>query len=164
MINLKLVAYLMVYESDLSKPAKLQLVNFLKEATEPQIKLFVVEGRVGNVSQKQELELDSILEVAPIAAYYASGIVWGAAIALAMKAFNKYHGEAAKACAEKRGREKKLCMNVYTVRAYQQKITVLKTEAGKCNQTADPKKCREKFIKNIKVVEKQLIKIRSKMF
>ena len=70
MINLKLVAHLMVHDSDLSRSAKLQLVNFLKEATEPQIKLFIVEGKVGNVSPEQELELDSILEVAPVAAYY----------------------------------------------------------------------------------------------
>jgi hypothetical protein len=164
MINLKLVAHLMVHDSDLSKSAKLQLVNFLKEATEPQIKLLIAEGKIGNVSPEQELELDAILEVAPIAAYYASGVVWGTAIGLATKAFTKYFGEAAKACSEKTGKEKKLCMKVYTMRAYQQKITVLKTEAGICNQTADPKKCREKFIKNIKVVEKQLIKLRSKMF
>ena len=164
MINLRLVAACLVHEASLSETSKIQLLRFIRGASEPQLKLFVIEGKVGNVTDEQELYLDEQLqEVAPIAAYYASGVVFSMATALATRVFSKYFGEMARACAEKKGKEKKVCRTRYMLRAYQEKIAVLRREAGKCNQTSKPEKCQERFIRMIKNVDQQLVKLRTKM-
>ena len=120
-------------------------------------------GTIANVTEEQERWLDEQLqEVAPVAAYYASGVVFSMATALATKVFSKYFGEAARACADKKGVEKKVCKKRFMTRAYQEKIAVLRREAAKCNQTAKPEKCQERFIRIIKNVEQQLIKLRTK--
>lgn len=163
MKNLKVIAYSMVLEADLSESAKRQLFNFLRSATDPQIKLFVVEGRVGNVTKEEELKIDSFLqEVAPLAAYVASSVVFSMGLAVAAKIFNKFWGEAVRACAEEKGREKEICKKRYMITAYQQKISTLRREASKCNQTADPEKCQKPFLKAIEKTQKQLIKVRAK--
>ena len=163
MINLKLVSACLIHEAPLSESSKIQLLRFVRGASEAQLKLFVIEGKIGNVTNEQEFELDKQLqEVAPIAAYYASGVVFSMATALAGKVFSKYFGEAARACAEKKGKERLICKKRFMSRAYQEKISVLRREAAKCNQTAKPEKCQERFIRMIKNVEQQLIKLRTK--
>ena len=164
MINLKIVSLALIDEASFSNGSKIQLLRFVRGASDSQLKLFVVEGKVGNVTEEQERELDLILqEVAPIAAYYASGVVFSMATALAGKVFNRYFGEAAKQCAQKpTGKEKRLCKKRFMLRAYSEKIAVLRREASKCNQTAKPEKCQERFIRMIKNLDQQLIKLRTK--
>jgi len=163
MINLKLVSFALIDEASLSASSKVQLLRFVRGASKSQLKLFVVEGKIGNVTKKQELELDKFLqEVAPIAAYYASGVIFTRATALAGKVFNHFFGEAARLCADKPGKEKRLCKKRYMLRAYAEKIAVLRREAAKCNQTAKPEKCQERFIRMIKNLDQQLVKLRTK--
>ena len=55
--SLKVFAGLIVMESDLSNPSKLQLLNFLQyEATIPQVKAFILDGEIVNLDE-QSIEI-----------------------------------------------------------------------------------------------------------
>ena len=163
MRDFRIFSFYLVRESDLSKPAKLQLLNYLKEASDAQVKLFIVTGEVGQISKIDESKLDEkLLEVAPIAAVVASDIVFNKAINIASQKYSYWFGQAAKACADKIGMQKKLCKKQHMQRPYYEKLRALKVEAPKCAGTNKPDRCRKKFIEKIKQVEKQIIKIRSK--
>lgn len=163
MRDFRIFSFYLVRESDLSKPAKLQLLNYLKEASDAQVKLFIVTGEVGQISKVDESKLDEkLLEVAPLAAVIASDIVFNKAINIASQKYSYWFGKAAQACAEKVGLEKKLCKKRFILRSYHEKLRALKAEAPKCSQTNKPEKCRKQFIEKIKQIEKQITKVRSK--
>jgi len=163
MKDLRIFSFYLVRESDLSKPAKLQLLNYLKDASNAQVKLFVATGKVGQISKIDESKLDkTISEVAPLAAYIAQDIVWTRAINKATQVYTYWFGKAAQACAEKVGAEKKLCKKRFILRSYHEKLRALKAEAPKCSQTDKPEKCRRRFVEKIKQIEKQITKARIK--
>jgi hypothetical protein len=135
----------------------------LREASDSQVKLFIATGEIGQVSAVDETKLDEIVsEVAPLAAYIASDIVFNAALNKASRAYSYWFGQAAKACAEKTGPEKKLCKKRFILRSYHEKLRALKAEAPKCAKTDKPDKCQKKFIEMIKQIEKQIAKVRLK--
>lgn len=163
MRDLRILSFYLVRESDLSKPAKLQLLNYLKDASNAQIKLFVATGEIGQVSKIDESKLDKvILEVAPLAAFIAQDIVFNKAINKGTQAYSYWFGKIAKACAEKTGPEKKLCKKRFILRSYHEKLRALRSEAPKCSGTDKPEKCRKRFIEKIKHIEKQITRVRIK--
>ena len=163
MRDLRILSFYLVRESDLSTPAKLQLLNYLKDASNAQVKLFIATGEVGQVSAVDEAKLDKVVsEIAPLAAYIASDIVFNAAINKASRAYSYWFGKAAQACADKTGPDKKLCKKRFILRSYHEKLTALRSEAPKCARTDKPEKCRKKFIEMIKNIEKQIAKVRLK--
>ena len=103
-----------------------------------------------------------ISEVAPLAALIAQDIVFNKAINKASQVYSYWFGQAAKACAEKVGPEKKLCKKRFVLRSYHEKLRALKAEAPKCSQTDKPDKCRKRFIEQIKHIEKQIANVRAK--
>jgi hypothetical protein len=163
MRDLRILSFYLVRESDLSKPAKLQLLNYLRDASDTQVKLFIATGEVGQVSKIDEAELDkAILEIAPLAAVIAQDIVFNTALNKASQAYSYRFGQAAKACADKVGPEKKLCKKRFILRSYHEKLRALKAEAPKCAGTNKPDKCRQRFVDQIKHIEKQITKARTK--
>jgi hypothetical protein len=52
-------------------------------------------------------------------------------------------------------------MKAYKLRGVSGKISALKREMGKCNQTSRPDKCRKMFITYIRNADKQMRKIQS---
>ncbi len=163
MRDLRILSFYLVRESDLSKPAKLQLLNYLRDASNAQVKLFVATGEIGQISKIDESKLDEFIsEVAPLAAYIAQDIVFNKAINIASQKYSYWFGQAAKACAEKVGPEKRLCKKRFVLRSYHEKLRVLKAEAPKCSGTSKPEKCRKRFVEKIKQIEKQIAKVRIK--
>lgn len=163
MRDLRIFSFYLVRESNLSKSAKLQLLNYLKEASNAQVKLFIATGEVGQVSAADEANLDNtISEVAPLAALIAQDMVFNTAINKASRVYSYWFGKAAQACAEKVGAEKKLCKKRFILRSYHEKLRAIKAEAPKCAKTDKPEKCRKKFIEMIKGIEKQIAKVRIK--
>jgi len=163
MKDLRILSFYLVRESDLSKPAKLQLLNYLKEASNAQIKYFIATGEIGHVSKVDESKLDEVItEVAPLAAYIAQDLVFNKAINKASQVYTYWFGKAAQACAEKAGPEKRLCKKRFILRSYHEKLRALKSEAPKCANTDKPEKCRKRFIEAIKNVERQITKARIK--
>ncbi len=163
MRDLRILSFYLVRESNLSKPAKLQLLNYLKEASDSQVKLFIATGEVGRVSAIDEPSLDKVVsEVAPLAALIAQDMVFSTAMNKASRVYSYWFGKAAQACAEKTGPEKKLCKKRFILRSYHEKLRALKAEAPKCARTDKPEKCRKKFVEMIKGIEKQITKVRLK--
>jgi len=163
MKDLRTLSFYLVRESDLSKPAKLQLLSYLKDASDAQVKLFVATGEIGQVSKIDESRLDkAISEVAPLAALIAQDMVFNRAINKASQVYSYWFGKAAQACEEKVGPEKKLCKKRFVLRSYHEKLRALKSEAPKCANTDKPEKCRKKFVEKIKHIEKQITRVRIK--
>lgn len=163
MKDLRIFSFYLVRESDLSKSAKLQLLNYLRDASNAQVKLFIATGEVGQVSKIDESKLDkAILEVAPLAAFIAQDLVFNTAINKATQVYSYWFGQAAKACAEKTGPDKKLCKKRFILRSYHEKLRALRGEAPKCSGTDKPEKCRKRFVEKIKQIEKQIAKVRIK--
>jgi hypothetical protein len=163
MRDLRIFSFYLVRESELSKPAKLQLLNYLRDASDAQVKLFAATGEVGQISKIDESKLDEMIsEVAPLAAVIAQDIVFNKAINIASQKYSYWFGQAAKACAEKVGPDKKLCKKRFILRSYHEKLRALRAEIPKCNQTDKPDKCQKRFIDKIKQIEKQIAKVRAK--
>lgn len=161
--DLRILSFYLVRESDLSKPAKLQLLNYLRDASNAQVKLFIATGEIGQISEADESKLDgAISEVAPLAAVIAQDLVFNTALTKATQVYSYWFGQAAKACAEKVGPEKKLCKKRFVLRSYHEKLRALRAEAPKCAGTDKPEKCRKRFVEKIKHIERQITKVRIK--
>jgi len=149
---LKVIAAYIIYESNLSKYAKIQMLRFIEnEASESQLKVLITEGRIRKIS-----ESEIILEVGPLAV----AIIIGAAIAAGKAAHARFLSAAAKTCAGKDREDKKKCIRDFRFKANYAKVAALKREIGKCSQTNDVKKCRDNFTKYIGRIEKQIRKDR----
>ena len=119
MKDFRILSFYLVRESDLSKSAKLQLLNYVREASDSQIKLFIATGEIGQVSKVDESKLDKTLsEVAPLAAYIAQDMVFNVALNKAGRAWSYHFGKAAQACADKSGPDKRLCKKRFILNCY----------------------------------------------
>ena len=150
--HLKVIAAHMVYESGFSKTAKIQLIRFIEDASVSQLNIFVTEGRISK---------DNISEVNPLK-YLPPVLLIRGALAAGKAAYNKFFGPAVKACRGKSGDDKKRCIRDFKLKALYAKLAALRKDMGKCNQTNDANKCRNTFLKHMKLVEKQIAKERSR--
>lgn len=145
---LKVIAACVVYESKLSKYAKIQMLRFIEnEASEKQLKVFINDGEIRKVSENEVVSEVAIVIPAMLVA---------AALSVARMSYDKIFSQAAKSCADKEGDNKKRCMRDFKLKSHYAKLTALKREMGKCNQTNNAKKCREIFIKHMRKIEKQV--------
>ena len=148
---LQTIAACMVYDEDMSKPAKMQVLRFIESASEKQLQHYIVHG---NIVAEQEVEISEIAFLVP-AAIIAAAAAAGRAI------YNNEFSKAAKACQAEEGQTKKDCMKKFKLRGLSGKISAMKREMGKCNQTSRPDKCRTMFAKYIQDAEKQLKKVQA---
>ncbi len=147
---LKVIAAYIVDESKLSKYAKIQMIRFIENnASNSQLEVFITEGEIRS-------EAENITEYAPIGV----ALVIGAGLAVGKAAYNRFFSDVAKACAGRKQDDKRRCVRDFKLKASYAKLTALKREMGKCNQTNNVKKCRNTFIKHMKKVEKQIQKDR----
>jgi len=150
---LKFIAAYNVYESNLSSYAKIQALRFIEgEASESQLKIFINEGKIRNVADGE-----IISEILPV--IVAAAIV-AAAAALGKIAYQKVIMNAVKECSQLKGDDKKRCVRDYKTKANYAKLTALKKEMVKCNQTNNVKKCRNMFIKHMRKIEQKIQKDR----
>ena len=149
---LKVIAGCVIYESELSKYAKIQALRFIEyEASEMQLKAFIAEGKIRQVSED---------EIFTEVAIWVPAMVIAAALAAGRVAYDQFYSKASKACKGKGLKEKQRCIRDFRLKASYAKLAALKREMGKCGQTNDAKKCRESFLKHIGKVEKQIQKDR----
>lgn len=149
---LQTIAACMVYDMDISKPGKMQLMRFIENASERQLQHYLIHGEI---VAEQEVNIAEIGVLVP-AAIIASAAALGRAI------YNREFSKAARACQEYNGAEKKDCMKKFKIRGISGKISALRREMGKCSQTSRPDNCRKMFQKYIVDAEKQMKKIQAK--
>ena len=146
---LKVIAACVIYESTLSKNAKIQALRFIEnEASEMQLKVFINEGKICQVSESEVIQ-DAV---------FIPAMVIAAALGVAKVAYAQFLSKAATACVGKKFVEKQKCMRDYRIKANAVKISALKREMSKCNQTNNVKKCQNIFLKHINRIEKQIQK------
>ena len=147
---LKFIAASMVYESDLSKYAKIQAMRFIENASMEQLNIFISECSLRPISEEENISEKYLLPAVVLASALAAGRV----------AYDQFLGKAAIACAQKKGDDRKKCMRDFRLKSHYAKVAALKREMGKCGQTNNVKKCRDLFIKQIRKIEKQVQKDR----
>lgn len=150
---LQTIAACMVYEAEMSKPAKLQLVRFIEGASKKQLQHYIIHGEIVGEQDCQS----SVSEIA----FLVPAAIIAAAAAAGRAIYSAEFSKAAKACQNLKGMDKKNCMKRYKLRGVSGKISALRREMGKCNQTSRPDKCRKMFQSYINNAEKQMRKIQS---
>ena len=158
--------YIFSENDKLTKQAKLQLVNFIEQANEHQLKVLTMDGEI---TSKQKLDdharqiiddrFEIFSEVGPIAmaAIVAMAVVIGAKRRKVM--IKKYNA----GCMGKKGRVLKVCMQQGTVKAYKDEIAIYKGQMGKCSQTKKPDKCKKALGKHIEKAQKRMAKTGKKL-
>lgn len=164
--KLRLYAAEIVVDSELSKAAKLQLLNFIQnEATDAQVKALILDGKIFKLDEQAEEVVNDrfeLLEVDP-ASIEAGMIMGGLAGITAMlgatvgraayKVYRNYLSKAGRACAGRSGEDRQRCIGDFKTRA---KIAALTAAASKCNQAKNPEKCKEKIQKKIEKLKNTL--------
>ena len=147
---LQTIAACMVYDDNISKPAKIRLVRFIELASEKQLQHFIIHG---TIVENKDVHVE--------ANFFRNAAIIGTALAVGRAIYSNEFSKAAKACAEMKGDEKKICMKRFKIRGTAGKISALRKEMGNCNQTSRPDKCRKMFVNYIRNAEKQMKKIQA---
>ena len=157
--ELKITAGSIITESKMNKATKLQLLNFVQnEATDYQIMALMLDGEVVKLDEQAEqvvedrFKVSKLNEVVPL----LSVAFWSLALFGAVKAYNHFLSQAARACSGVPNKD--VCMSKFKVKALVAKRKYLKGQAPKCNQTKDPEKCRERFAAGIAKIGREILK------
>lgn len=145
------IAACMLYDSDMPKPLKLKVLNFVEYATSEQILHYLIHDEIVKEEETQLVEVGFIMAAALITAASAS----------ARAVYSKFNSAGAQACRDKDGIAKKQCIKNYRLRGVAGKVSALRREMGKCGQTAKPDKCRKMFFNYIRNAEKEMRRIQS---
>jgi hypothetical protein len=158
--------YIFSENDKLSKQAKLQLINFIEQADEYQLKVLAMDGEIVAESKLDEQarqiisdRFKTFSELAPIgwAAIVAMAAVIGAKRRKVM--LKKYNA----GCLGKKGKVLKVCMQQGTVKAYKDEISMYKSQMGKCSQTKKPEKCKKALGKHIVKAQTKMAKAAKKL-
>jgi hypothetical protein len=147
----KIFAGNMIVESDNAKELKVQLLNFIKSATEPQVKNFILNGTVmENIKEKDITNINEQFEKA----YIQEGILktilgvilltpGGWAIWRMLGAMmNK---SKAKCGVIAIGSKRDLCLATSYMDIEKKRIAMLQKESKNCKQAKNPEKCMGKI-------------------
>ena len=147
--DLQLISGTIVYESKLSIPAKLQLLNWIKEsASEAQIKALLLDGVIAILDEQAEEIVNARFEQHHLneggwksaAGIFLFGIYWPL-----YRALRATFDEKSKKCGVFGiGRKRDVCL--WKLRAEQKKkeAGIFKRSLAKCGQHADPENCKAK--------------------
>lgn len=148
----KTIVAKMLYDSDIPKSEKLEVLEFVENATVEQMLHYLIHDEIVNENETQLVEMGFIM----------STVLMSAATSLAQAVYSRFSGQGANACrALDDSTKRKACKKNYKLRGAAAKIATLKKESGKCNKTANPEKCRKMFQTYIRNAEKQLQNIRT---
>jgi len=145
------IAACMLYDSDLPKDLKLEILEFIEHATSEQILHYLIHDEFVRENETRLVDEGFILPAALITAASAAG----------RSIYSKYFSAGAQACRDKVGIAKKACMKHYKARGIAGKVSALRREMAKCANTPKPDKCRKMFLNYIRNAEKEMRKIQS---
>lgn len=166
--NLRLLSAHIISESQLSKTAKLQLLNFIKEeASDAQVKALLMDGEVVKLDDQAEeivndrfdlfIEKKNLTELSfmgdPFGMMHKMGVRDGFIAAAFVgvvaqageMAYKRFFSKAARACKDKSGTVKTACMNKFKIDGIKEKIKVYQKGLGMCSKSKTPDKCKAKL-------------------
>jgi len=160
--QLRLLAAQIVYESELTKLAKLQMLNYIKEATDVQIKALLMDGEIVKVDEESETVINDRFEVseaggrvAKLRKSYMSQAGAGGGMNVFWLAYRKIRS-LSDACTKKCGKyeintsRRQHCMARCKVSKYSAMIAAAK----KANKPKEVKKAQAKLVKAQAVLKK----------
>ncbi len=162
--DLKIAAGSIITESKMSKATKLQLLNFVQnEATDHQIMALMLDGKVVKLDEQAEQVVEDRFKVSKLneLAFIVLAGLWATAIAGAIRVYNRFLSQAARACLKVP--DKDVCMSKFKVKALVAKRNYLKGQVSKCKQTKDPEECQRRFAAGVSKIEKQIMKAQTKV-
>lgn len=152
--KLRLIAASIIVDSNLSKAAKQQMLNFIKEeATDVQVKALMLDGKIVRLDEQAEQivndRFEALSEDPLVAAGMALAPFFIALVGQMVKSFKRRMTAGGSTCRKFKGAEYNKCMGKYQLDGEMEKMKVLKQAVSKCNQTKDPAKCHLKISKMI---------------
>jgi hypothetical protein len=154
------IAACMLYDSDMPKSDKLEILEFIEHASEQQLMHYLVHGECLSNEELSEF----VITAGAVGSFILSSALISAASAMARAVYSKYNGAGAQACRDKEGMAKKACLKNFKVKGVSAKIAAYRKEMGKCGKTQRPDKCRKMFQNYIRTAEKQMRKIQTESY
>ena len=151
--DLKLTSASYVMESEISKPAKLQMLNFIQnEATEHQLMALLLDGEIVDLDEQAEQVVEDRFLVSEV----ILGVVGEELANVVMKCSIK-----CKKITDKK--ERKLCGLNCLILASSAGIKKAKQQLALCSSEENPGKCKIKMMKYIKKLELDIQKAKQKI-
>lgn len=145
---LKVIAACEIYENDMPKMAKIQLMRFVEVASVEQLHHYLIRE---DITPGKDIIMEGTK--LKVAALLAVGYAIGRAI------YKRTMSQAARSCSPLSGSAKSTCINAHKRRALQSQINSMKQEMGKCGETGNEDACREAFMSRIDTAENKILKM-----
>jgi len=167
-------AYYTVEHDNLTKKDKIKVLEFIKDAPIHQVEHLLSTGIVDpNITREKvpALEINfseqswGDIGKAMTGKTYDVGVAQGvqgavavaAAALLARKVFRRFLSKAARACKDKAGAAKTLCMNEFKKKAMQAQASSLQQSKSKCAKSKQPDKCNAAIDKKIAMIKSKIV-------
>jgi len=151
--DLRILAGEIVVESKLSKPAKLQLLNFIKEqATDSQTKALLLDGDIIKLDEESEKIINQRFEVSEIGKHLNEGgfkTIFGMFLLgpygwAAYRAIRAFANEKSRKCGTFGiGRTRDVCLWKLRAEEATKMAALIAKEMKNCSQSKNPDKCKK---------------------
>ncbi|GIU69104.1 MAG: hypothetical protein KatS3mg002_0340 [Candidatus Woesearchaeota archaeon] len=103
---------------------------------------------------RRSLNINTLLQSGKSAAVlFSAAVIVATILYISYKIYNNYFSKAAKACAGKKGIDKKECMIDYKLNSLRAQQTVLRKGLAVCSSTTDPNKCKNSIMKRLQKID-----------
>jgi hypothetical protein len=159
----KIFAGNMIVESDNTKELKMQLLNFVKDAAEPQVKNFILNGTIIESIKDSEIKIiNEQFEKAYVqegAVRSILGIIFAAPLWTAWRAIGAAMNDAKNKCGVfSIGAKRALCLAAAYKVQEQKRIAILTKAQASCKQAKNPDKCIQSIKAQIAKAQKKIQK------
>ena len=175
MKNLKLFCGKVVIESNLIKSSKLQLLKYIREASETQLKAFLLYGKIVNVTEKTEEIINEKFKSSIYPDILTELGVVGNIISLAVSPFLGYYAVAwrliAAAASEAHRRcgvlkisnDRDSCLAKVRIDESNKRISILQKAKSTCSKNKDPKQCVENLTAKMNLEQEKIQQNKEKL-
>lgn len=169
--ELKLYCLNIVADSKLSKLAKLQMLNFIKEASEVQLKALVLDGKIVTIDEQSEKiindRFNNLLEVQAGAIARSFLTLWGFRISpLLFAAYRKIRSNF-DVCTKKCGtyelntKRRQYCMAKCKLEKAMKTIPIITKSIPNCASAKNPEMCKQKASEKLVKTKKRIITLQN---
>lgn len=153
--NLRLFAASMICESQLTKPAKLQLLNFIREdATDSQVKALLMDGKIVQLDEQAEEIVNDRFETSTInekllvegpVGSIMGMLIFSPLLWAAWRALGGILSKKRRQCGTFRiSTERDKCLERVVIEDLRAKVALIEKGIRECKKSKDPKGCVEK--------------------
>ena len=138
----KIFAGNMIVESDNTKELKMQLLNFVKDAAEPQVKNFILNGTVVESIKEKDIviineQFEEVINEVVLGLAILGASLWGVWRGLGAAASK----DKAKCGVFAIGSKRALCLATAGINTEKKKIGILQKASANCKTDKNPQKC-----------------------